>query len=101
MANSRRARPEKSRICNLVPSHATEKDWQFHHALAAGAVAAPAALPPDVDLRATWWDVGNQEDTGSCIGWASTDGVARYMFAKAGRLAQNAKLSPRFTWMAS
>src|SRR5262245_5021035 len=33
--------------------------------------------------------------------WASTDGVARYHFVKANRLAQNAKLSPRFIWMAS
>jgi hypothetical protein len=63
---------------------------------------APLAAPPaSVDLRQTWWDIGNQESTGSCVGWGSTDGVARYHFVKAGRLAQNAKLSPRFTWMGS
>jgi hypothetical protein len=94
-------RPETNRICNLVPSRNTEKDWQFQHALAAGALSAPAALPASVDLRASWWDIGNQENTGSCVGWGSTDSVARYMFVKAGRLAQNVKLSPRFTWMAS
>ena len=54
-----------------------------------------------VDLRAAWWGVGDQLSTGSCVGWGSTDGVARYQFVKAGRLAQNAKLSPRYTWMAS
>src|SRR4029450_10426093 len=104
MAKKRRARarPEAHRICNLEPSHNTETDWRFETAVAATAVAAPrAAAPPRLDLRASWGDLGNQEATGSCVGWSSTDGVARYHFVKAGRLAQNAKLSPRFTWMAS
>src|SRR5437773_2025357 len=101
MARTQPARPEMDRICNLVQSRDTGNDWQFHHALAAGALAAPAALPAAVDLRAAWWDIGNQENTGSCVGWGSTDGVARYMFVKAGKLDQRAKLSPRFTWMAS
>jgi len=101
MAKRPQARPEKNRICNLIPSRNTEKDWQFHHALAAGALAVPPALPASVDLRAAWWNIGDQGDTGSCVGWGSTDGVARYMFVKAGQLARNVKLSPRFTWMAS
>lgn len=96
-----RARPEAQRVCNLMPSRSTEKDWQFDHAVAAGVVTTPVAQPGGVDLRAPWWDVGNQESTGSCVGWSSTDGVARYMFVKAGRLAQTDRLSPRFTWMAS
>jgi hypothetical protein len=95
-------RPESNRICNLVPSRNTEKDWTPENAIAAGALAAPLAAPPaSVDLRAAWWDIGNQESTGSCVGWGSTDGLARFHFVKAGRLAQAAKLSPRFTWMAS
>jgi C1A family cysteine protease len=95
-------RPEQNRICNLLPSQNTERDWTYESALVAGfAAAAPAAPPPSVDLRAAWWTIGNQADTGSCVGWGSTDGVARYMFVKAGRLAQADKLSPRFTWMAS
>lgn len=100
MAKEPKTRPERERVCNLVPSLKTETDWQLHTALEAGALAAPAALPASVDLRAAWWAIGDQENTGSCVGWASTDSVARYMFVKAGRLAQNAKLSPRFTWMA-
>ena len=101
-SKSSSARPESNRICNLVPSRATENDWTFENAVAAGALAAaPAAPPASVDLRAAWWDIGNQESTGSCVGWGSTDGVARYHFVKAGRLGQTAKLSPRFTWMAS
>jgi len=99
--SKRKDRPHQERICNLLPSRETENDWQFEHAVSAGALAAPAALPASVDLRAPWWDVGDQKDTGSCVGWASTDGVARYMLVKAGRLAKTEYLSPRFTWMAS
>lgn len=101
MAKETRTRREQKRICNLVPSRDTEKDWRLPDALAAGALAAPRALPASVDLREPWWTVGDQEDTGSCVGWASTDGVARYMFVKAGRLTPKDRLSPRFTWMAS
>src|SRR5262245_6309564 len=91
-----------NRICNLVPSRDTYKDWRFEHAVQSNAIAAPtASLPASVDLRASWWDIGDQQQTGSCVGWGSTDGVARYHFVKANRLAQNAKLSPRCTWMAS
>src|SRR5262249_36635403 len=97
----REERPHLDKICNLKPSAKPENDWQFEHAVAAGAFAAPAALPGAVDLRAAWWDIGNQENTGSCVGWGSTDRVARYMCVKSRTLAQNQKLSPRFTWMAS
>src|SRR2546428_12530721 len=101
-SRSSSARPESNRICNLVPSRATENDWTFENAVAAGALAAaPAAPPASVDLRAAWWDIGNQESTGSCVGWGSTDGVARYHFVKAGRLGQTAKPPPRLSWMAS
>lgn len=101
MADSSTTRPEQERICNLKPSHKTETDWQFHHAIESGALGAPAALPASLDLRKPWWDIGDQKNTGSCVGWGSTDGVARYMFVIANRLPQNGKLSPRFTWMAS
>ena len=102
MARKARTRPESHRICNVVPSRNTENDWRFENAIAANALAGPvAALPARVDLRASWWDIGNQESTGSCVGWASTDALARYHFVKAGRLAKNTKLSPRFTWMGS
>lgn len=102
MTTKQHATPEANRICNVVPSHNTEWDWTIENAIAANAISAPvAALPASVDLRATWWDIGDQELTGSCVGWGSTDGVARYHFVKAGRLNQKEKLSPRFTWMAA
>ncbi|MBO9715088.1 C1 family peptidase [Sphingomonas sp.] len=97
-------RPEQDRICNIVASRKTEIDWGFTTAVQAQAIAAPpapAGLPAEVDLRKPWWTVGDQGSTGSCVGWSSTDGVARYHFTMAGRLGQAEHLSPRFTWMAS
>jgi C1A family cysteine protease len=102
MNETQTARPEQQRICNLTPSHNTERDWSIKDAIASNAIAVPAvALPPSIDLRAAWWDIGDQESTGSCVGWASTDGIARYHMVKAGKLAQAEHLSPRCTWMAS
>ena len=89
------------RICNLVPSKGTEKDWKYEDAVAAGALGAVAALPPSVDLRQPWWTVGDQGQTGSCVGWASADGVVRYHMVAAGKLKKSQMLSPRYVWMAS
>jgi C1A family cysteine protease len=89
------------RICNLVPSKGTETDWAYHDALAAGALGAVAAPPASVDLRASWWAVADQEDTGSCVGWATADGVVRYYLVMAGRIQKSELLSPRYVWMAS
>ncbi len=101
MPKKPRKMPEAHRICNLVPSRNTERDWKIQDALSANAIAEPAALPPSVDLRAAWWDIGDQESTGSCVGWASTDGVVRYHMVVSGKLQQPERLSPRCTWMAS
>ena len=89
------------RICNLVPSKGTETDWKYEDAVASGALGAVAALPASVDLRQGWWDVGDQGQTGSCVGWASADGVVRYHMVNANKLPKPGKLSPRFVWMAS
>jgi C1A family cysteine protease len=90
-----------TRICNLVPSRDTEKDWKYEDAMAAGALGAVAAIPASVDLRQAWWEIGDQGHTGSCVGWASADGVMRYHMVKANKLAKTEMLSPRFVWMAS
>jgi C1A family cysteine protease len=89
------------RICNLVPSTGTDKDWTFQDSVAGGALGAVAAPPPSADLRKPWWAINDQEDTGSCVGWAAADGVVRYHMVKANRLPKNQLLSPRFVWMAS
>jgi C1A family cysteine protease len=96
-----RAVRQTRRICNLVPSRDTHKDWTFESAVQSTAVTAVAAPPASVDLRAAWWNIGDQLTTGSCVGWASTDGVMRYHLVKAGKLDQKDLLSPRYTWMAS
>jgi Papain family cysteine protease len=98
--------PAQQRICNVVPSKKTEQDWTFSDALGSealesGAVRAAAAAPLSVDLRAAWWTIQDQEDTGSCVGWATADGVARYHMVKAGKLGKAKLLSPRYVWMAS
>ena len=61
-------------ICNVLPSKGTENDWQLMDSIAAGTIGAPAALPASVDLRAAWWTINDQENTGSCVGWATADG---------------------------
>ncbi|MEI7705404.1 MAG: C1 family peptidase [Deltaproteobacteria bacterium] len=90
-----------ARILNVVPSRKTEDDWNIDIALASGAIRKVSPLPAEVDLREDWWAVGDQEETGSCVGWASTDGLLRHHLVKAGKLKRSQLLSPRFTWMAS
>jgi C1A family cysteine protease len=89
------------RICNVEPSKGTDKDWTFQDSISGGALRALAAPPASVDLRKSWWKINDQEDTGSCVGWATADGVVRYHMVKANRLPKNELLSPRFVWMAS
>jgi C1A family cysteine protease len=89
------------RIYNVEPSKGTEKDWNFHDSVSGGALRAVTAPPPSVDLRKSWWAINDQEDTGSCVGWATADGVVRYHMVKANRLPRTQLLSPRFVWMAS
>jgi hypothetical protein len=90
------------RILNCLPSRETENDWTASDARTAGVLAAVrGALPPSTDLRERWWAVGDQGSTGSCVGWATADSVLRWHFVKAGRLATDECLSPRFIWMAA
>ena len=90
------------RILNCQPSPGTETDWRMHNATAAGIVSAPArAIPASRDLREDWWTVGDQKDTGSCVGWATAEGVLRWHLVQAGRLPKTPRLSPRFIWMAA
>ena len=78
----------KQFICNVVPSKGTEQDWQLADSIAAGSIGALAALPASVDLRASWWKINNQENTGSCVGWATGDGVVRWHMVQAGKITQ-------------
>jgi C1A family cysteine protease len=84
-----------------VPSKGVEKDWKFEDALASGALGAVAAPPASVDLRQSWWAVGDQGQTGSCVGWATAEGVVRYHMVKEKKLKKTEQLSPRYVWMSS
>jgi hypothetical protein len=93
------------RILNCVESQKKDLDWGLHNAQDAGLVTASARKSADstsVDLREdSWWRIGDQKDTGSCVGWASVDSVIRWHMVQAGRLPKTTKLSPRFQWMAA
>ena len=62
------------RILNVEPSKGTETDWTFQDSVSGGGLRALAAPPASVDLRKPWWAINDQEDTGSCVGWATADG---------------------------
>ena len=87
------------RICNLVPSKDTQSDWSYSDVQGVALTAAP--IPATLDLRKPWWTINNQENTGSCVGWAAADSLLRYQLVVANRLQKSELLSPRFVWMAS
>jgi C1A family cysteine protease len=102
MPQAKRKRPRRvKRVLNVVPSRETEQDWRIETADAAGLLAAAPALPKSKDLRETWWKVGDQGSTGSCVGWATADSLLRWHFVKSGRIKNTETLSKRFIWMAS
>lgn len=90
-----------NRILNCLPSADQQDDWDYSTALSAGLVAA-TGIPASKDLREpTWWNIGDQGYTGSCVGWATVDSVLRWHFIKKGSIQKSELLSPRFTWMAA
>ena len=95
------AKQQIKHILNCKESRDPKNDWRIEHAMDAGIVSAPAMIPPQKDLRALWWKIGNQLHTGACVGWATADSVLRWHFVKAGRILNDKLLSPRFIWMAS
>jgi hypothetical protein len=102
MTSTNTAGPETRRILNVEPSRDPERDWRISHAEEAGVLTAAAdAAPASVDLRESWWQIGNQGATGSCVGWATADSVIRWHQVKAGRLTETQHLSVRFIWMAA
>ena len=88
------------RILNCIPSENRENDWSDAAAEDAGILTA-SPLPEIKDLRESWWKIGDQGSTGSCVGWAAADSVVRWHFVQQGRIRKNEKLSVRYVWMAS
>lgn len=93
-------KPE-DRILNRIPSTDTENDWGYKAAVRSEILEAPLTIPSSVDLREKWWSIGDQLDTGSCVGWASADALLRWHMVKAQKISKKEKLSVRFQWMAA
>lgn len=91
----------QGRILNCDVSPDRGDDWGIAHAKGAGLLSARGSVAQRRDLRADWWTVGDQKDTGSCVGWAVADGVLRWHLVKAGRVSPRTRLSVRFAWMAA
>ncbi len=92
--------PTSRFILNCLPSRGRETDWPAASATEAGLLGA-GPIPTSKDLRESWWKIGNQGATGSCVGWATADSVLRWHFVKAQRLASTERLSMRYVWMAA
>jgi hypothetical protein len=88
-------------ILNCLPSPNPEKNWGLNAAVAAGVRNPEMAIPPAKDLRESWWGIGDQGRTGSCVGWGTADGVLRWYFVKAGKIGLNETVSVRYVWMAA
>lgn len=91
----------KKYILNCTPSTGTELDWSFEDALDAGIVRSSKTIIRQVDLRAEWWKIRDQKNTGACVGFAAADGVLRWMYVNAGLIDKDTLTSPRFIWMAN
>ena len=91
----------KGFILNCVPSVETENDWTFEDAVHADLVSPTARIPPSVDLRDDWWNIRNQESTGACVGFATADGILRFLYVKSNLIQKTDHPSPRFIWMAN
>jgi C1A family cysteine protease len=88
-------------VFNCIPSRNRELDWTVESASRARLHPDKPVPPASVDLRRRWWTVSDQGDTGSCVGWASVDGLLRWHFVSTRRIRQADRLSPRFAWMAA
>lgn len=89
-----------SPILNCNESKEVENDWPVTAAFHAD-ILRSSPIPEAHDLRRDWWRIGNQFQTGSCVGWAAADSVLRWHFVKTGRLLPNMPLSVRFLWVAA
>ena len=103
-------------LLNCEESRGRETDWTFSDAMAAQSVRPgianlpqPSTISGDLskpplttcDLRQSWWKIRDQGKSGACVGFATADGVLRWLYVK-NKLLQKSELpSPRFIWMAN
>lgn len=88
------------RVLNLQPSTRTDEDYTMLNAIRSGVIEMQAP-PPSVDLRADWWDVSDQGNSGACVGYGTADGLLRYIFTKSKALNPGERLAAGILWQAA
>lgn len=94
--------PRLSRIVfNCIKSEDARRDWALGDAAGANFVDRETDPPENCDLREDWWTVSDQGNSGACVGFATADGVLRWLYVKRGMMDKRDKPSARFIWMAN
>jgi C1A family cysteine protease len=105
MAKTRKAAKRGPRlskfILNCVESKDTDDDWTFGDAVDATFLKINKKIPKQVDLRKPWWTIRDQGSTGACVGFATADGLLRWLYVKEQMMEEDELTSPRFIWMAN
>lgn len=91
----------KSYVLNCVSSSRPEDDWTFEDAIDAGFIIPSRRVPSSKDLRAAWWKIDNQGQTGACVGYSTAYGVLRWHYVNDRKIKRTEKPSARFIWMAN
>lgn len=88
------------RVLNLMPSTRTDEDYTMLNAIRSGVIELNSP-PPSIDLRADWWDVSNQGNSGACVGFGTADGLLRYLFTKNKSINPGERLASGILWQAA
>ena len=84
-----------SRYCNLVPDPFDYRDFQYGSGIIG--LRAPK-IPERIDYSKETEPVGDQQYTGSCVGWATAYGLRNWLRYKSTGQSQP-KFSVRFVWI--
>ncbi|MDJ0824868.1 MAG: C1 family peptidase [Rhodobacter sp.] len=94
--------PRRSRlVLNCIKSSDTDRDWALGDAAGAELIDETTDPPEQIDLRADWWTISDQGNSGACVGFATADGVLRWLYVTRGMMDRRDKPSARFIWMAN
>lgn len=88
------------RVLNILPSTLTNMDYTLLNAIRSGIIELKSP-PPSIDLRADWWDISNQGNSGACVGFGVADGLLRYIFTKNKSLNPGERLASGILWQAA
>jgi hypothetical protein len=99
--NPKQNRPLKEILVKDSKNEKDKEDWGYKDAYATGYLNDQRP-PSNKNLlkNATWWDISDQGEKYSCVGWAVTD-VVHWHHVKNNPSLKEQKFSSRFTWMAA